>query len=124
MWPTGLAGLRQLGDRRCDAHVALRLGRTLRGPRDEIPSGGDTHALTLRTPRIPACLEWGVLLPRRGEARCRTGLSLPSRAARRPETPEEIDELVAWDTQVAEEDVALVEAVQRGLDSEMVPQGP
>ena len=36
---------------------------------------------------------------------------------------EEIDELVAWDTQVAEEDVALVEAVQRGLDSGMVPQG-
>ena len=36
---------------------------------------------------------------------------------------EEIEELVAWDTQVAEEDVALVEAVQRGLDSGMVPQG-
>ena len=36
---------------------------------------------------------------------------------------EEIDELGAWDTQVAEEDVALVEAVQRGLDSGMVPQG-
>ncbi len=36
---------------------------------------------------------------------------------------EEIHELVAWDTQVAEEDVALVEAVQRGLDSGMVPQG-
>ena len=36
---------------------------------------------------------------------------------------EEIDKLVAWDTQVAEEDVALVEAVQRGLDSGMVPQG-
>ena len=36
---------------------------------------------------------------------------------------EAIDELVAWDTQVAEEDVALVEAVQRGLDSGMVPQG-
>jgi choline monooxygenase len=36
---------------------------------------------------------------------------------------EDIEELVAWDTQVAEEDVALVEAVQRGLDSRMVPQG-
>ena len=36
---------------------------------------------------------------------------------------EAIDELVAWDTQVAEEDVALVESVQRGLDSGAVPQG-
>ena len=35
----------------------------------------------------------------------------------------EIDELLAWDTQVAEEDVALVEAVQRGLGSRMVEQG-
>ena len=35
----------------------------------------------------------------------------------------EIEELMAWDTQVAEEDVALVEAVQRGLDSRMVEQG-
>ncbi len=36
---------------------------------------------------------------------------------------EEIDELVAWDTQVAEEDVSLVQSVQRGLESAMVPQG-
>ena len=35
----------------------------------------------------------------------------------------EIEELVAWDTQVAEEDVSLVESVQRGLGSGMVPQG-
>ena len=35
----------------------------------------------------------------------------------------EIEELMAWDTQVAEEDTALVESVQRGLDSAMVPQG-
>ena len=34
-----------------------------------------------------------------------------------------IDELMAWDTQVAEEDVSLVESVQRGLDSGAVPQG-
>jgi choline monooxygenase len=36
---------------------------------------------------------------------------------------EEIDELVAWDTQVAEEDVSLVQSVQRGLESGAVPQG-
>jgi choline monooxygenase len=35
----------------------------------------------------------------------------------------EIDELMAWDSQVAEEDVSLVESVQRGLDSGLVPQG-
>lgn len=35
----------------------------------------------------------------------------------------EIEELMAWDSQVAEEDVSLVESVQRGLDSGMVPQG-
>ena len=35
----------------------------------------------------------------------------------------EIAEFVAWDTQVAEEDVSLVESVQRGLDSGAVPQG-
>ncbi len=35
----------------------------------------------------------------------------------------EIDELMAWDTQVAEEDTALVESVQRGLDSGAVTQG-
>ena len=36
---------------------------------------------------------------------------------------EEIGELVAWDTQVAEEDVSLVQSVQRGLESGAVPQG-
>ncbi len=36
---------------------------------------------------------------------------------------EEIAELVAWDTQVAEEDVSLVQSVQRGLESGAVPQG-
>jgi choline monooxygenase len=36
---------------------------------------------------------------------------------------EEITELVAWDTQVAEEDVALVQSVQRGLESRAVEQG-
>ena len=36
---------------------------------------------------------------------------------------EEIEELMAWDSQVAEEDVSLVESVQRGLDSGVVPQG-
>jgi phenylpropionate dioxygenase-like ring-hydroxylating dioxygenase large terminal subunit len=35
----------------------------------------------------------------------------------------EIDELMAWDNQVAEEDIALVQSVQRGLDSGAVPQG-
>jgi choline monooxygenase len=35
----------------------------------------------------------------------------------------EIDELMVWDRQVAEEDVALVESVQRGLDSGAVSQG-
>ncbi len=35
----------------------------------------------------------------------------------------EIEELVAWDTQVAEEDVSLVQSVQRGLESGAVPQG-
>ncbi|HEU5264970.1 MAG TPA: SRPBCC family protein, partial [Gaiellaceae bacterium] len=35
----------------------------------------------------------------------------------------EIDELMAWDNQVAKEDVALVESVQRGLESGAVPQG-
>ena len=35
----------------------------------------------------------------------------------------EIDELMAWDTQVAEEDVSLVQSVQRGLESGVVPQG-
>ena len=34
-----------------------------------------------------------------------------------------IDELMAWDNQVAEEDVALVQSVQRGLASGAVPQG-
>ena len=36
---------------------------------------------------------------------------------------EEIGELLAWDTQVAEEDVSLVQSVQRGLESGAVPQG-
>jgi len=36
---------------------------------------------------------------------------------------ERIEESIAFDTQVATEDVALVEAVQRGLDSRMVMQG-
>jgi choline monooxygenase len=41
-----------------------------------------------------------------------------------PDVSEErIEELIAFDTQVAEEDVALVEAVQRGVDSGAVPQG-
>jgi choline monooxygenase len=35
----------------------------------------------------------------------------------------EIEELMAWDTQVAEEDTALVQSVQRGLESGLVPQG-
>ena len=35
----------------------------------------------------------------------------------------EIAELMAWDTQVAEEDVSLVQSVQRGLESGAVPQG-
>ena len=38
-------------------------------------------------------------------------------------TDERIEELMAWDGQVAEEDVSLVESVQRGLDSGAVPQG-
>jgi choline monooxygenase len=36
---------------------------------------------------------------------------------------ERIEESIAFDTQVATEDVALVEAVQRGLDSQTVTQG-
>jgi choline monooxygenase len=36
---------------------------------------------------------------------------------------ERIEESIAFDTQVATEDVALVRAVQRGLDSRVVPQG-
>ena len=39
------------------------------------------------------------------------------------ESPERIEELLEWDNQVAEEDVALVLSVQRGLDSGQVPQG-
>ena len=35
----------------------------------------------------------------------------------------EIEELMAWDNQVGQEDVSLVESVQRGLDSGTVPQG-
>ena len=35
----------------------------------------------------------------------------------------EIEELMAWDQQVAEEDVSLVQSVQRGLESGAVPQG-
>jgi hypothetical protein len=38
-------------------------------------------------------------------------------------TESQIEESLAFDTQVATEDVALVEAVQRGLDSRAVPQG-
>ena len=38
-------------------------------------------------------------------------------------TENEIAELMAWDNQVAEEDVALVQSVQRGLESGAVPQG-
>jgi choline monooxygenase len=38
-------------------------------------------------------------------------------------TPERIDELIEFDTQVATEDVSLVESVQRGLDSRTVVQG-
>ena len=30
---------------------------------------------------------------------------------------------MTWDTQVAEEDVSLVQSVQRGLESGLVPQG-
>ena len=41
-----------------------------------------------------------------------------------PEASEkEIEELMAWDNQVGEEDVSLVESVQRGLVSGAVPQG-
>jgi choline monooxygenase len=36
---------------------------------------------------------------------------------------EDIEELMAWDSQVASEDVALVQSVQRGLDSGTVSQG-
>ena len=39
------------------------------------------------------------------------------------ESDERIQELLEWDSQVAEEDVALVLSVQRGLDSGQVPQG-
>jgi choline monooxygenase len=35
----------------------------------------------------------------------------------------EVEELLAWDNQVGEEDVSLVESVQRGLSSGVVPQG-
>ena len=35
----------------------------------------------------------------------------------------EIEELMAWDSQVGEEDVSLVQSVQRGLESGTVPQG-
>ena len=35
----------------------------------------------------------------------------------------EIEELMAWDNQVAQEDVSLVQSVQRGLESGAVPQG-
>lgn len=38
-------------------------------------------------------------------------------------SPEQIEELKAWDNEVGQEDVGLVESVQRGLDSGMVPQG-
>jgi phenylpropionate dioxygenase-like ring-hydroxylating dioxygenase large terminal subunit len=38
-------------------------------------------------------------------------------------SPEEIEELMAWDSQVGEEDVSLVQSVQRGLDSGAVQQG-
>jgi hypothetical protein len=34
-----------------------------------------------------------------------------------------IEEVIAFDTQVAHEDVALVESVQKGLDSRAVSQG-
>jgi len=39
------------------------------------------------------------------------------------ESEARIQEVLEWDTQVAEEDVALVLSVQRGLDSGRVPQG-
>jgi choline monooxygenase len=39
------------------------------------------------------------------------------------ESEEKIEELVAWDTQVAEEDVSLVQSVQRGLESGAMSQG-
>ena len=39
------------------------------------------------------------------------------------ESDERIRELLEWDSQVAEEDVALVLSVQKGLDSGRVPQG-
>ena len=35
----------------------------------------------------------------------------------------DIEELMAWDNQVAEEDVSLVQSVQRGLESGAIPQG-
>jgi choline monooxygenase len=38
-------------------------------------------------------------------------------------SPEQIEELLAFDNQVGEEDTSLVESVQRGLDSGAVPQG-
>ena len=38
-------------------------------------------------------------------------------------TSEQIEELLAFDNQVSEEDTSLVESVQRGLDSGAVPQG-
>ena len=38
-------------------------------------------------------------------------------------SPEQIEELLAFDNQVGVEDTSLVESVQRGLDSGMVPQG-
>ena len=41
----------------------------------------------------------------------------------RESRPSEIEELIECDTQVATEDVSLVESVQRGLDSRTVLQG-
>jgi choline monooxygenase len=38
-------------------------------------------------------------------------------------TAEEIEELTTWDGQTGQEDISLVESVQRGLDSGTVPQG-
>ena len=84
--PTRLAGRREVGHWRGDANVARRLRRALRGPRDEIPSGGDTHVLTVRDDPISACLERGNrVIPKGQRARVptRTPAGGPARTSRR-----------------------------------------
>ena len=123
--PIRRANAVRLGDRRrCRANVARRSPLTQRGPRDEIPSGGGTHGLTLLGLRASACLERGIFVSavflRHGHGADADGLSsLGSRRRERSPTREaHSDRLVVLDARPAHGEAG---AAGRGADGEHRP---